>query len=380
MPHVEGHISIAELLGNQQASKVSFGEQGEIKAIESKPLAPLQEKTQQPLKPTKVPTLSEAKSATQGGGFFGGIGDFLGSPQGKQTLIGVARGLDPEGVGGQLANIAESQLEGQQFAALTRKLEAGEEITSADVVGLSPQAQQQAAGIISAKGASSRAERDLSLREGAAPSAVELTQARIEDITTRPDVAAEAAEKKAKAVEDVLDKKIAAGVVSDTDRNATAIEVAKIRADAISANIATREKERRKVSAADVKTLSQLIRPLGVFKDLQDLGDQRGFFNFKDATPDEVIGKLSVEELTDEKFMTLTGKTSLTVEQELELDAIRRFQGQVRVFQQQADETNEQFNSIDAFLKAQEQSITESNRQRVLNDPDMLAAALEGAQ
>lgn len=388
MPHVEGHISIAELLGNQQASKVSFGEQGEVTAVESKPLAPPQQKVQQPLKPAKVPTLSEAKSATQGKGFFGGIGDFLGSPQGKQTLIGVARGLDPKGVGGQLANVAESQLEGQQFAALTNKLEAGEEITSADVVGLSPQAQQQAAGIIAAKGAAGRDERRVASVEEAVQSATEFRQAQVNKIKIAP----EEAQKRDDAELSRLETRLASGRLNNADTNAARIKVAEIRADAVDRNIAAQEKERRKVSSTDIKLNAQLIKPLSVFKDMQSLG-AKGIFDFSDDTPDEVIGKLSVEELTNEKFMELTGKTTLTATQELELDAVRRFQGQVRVFQRQADEVNtavvqesnsvptEFISTIDAYLRTKTNSkgepvtIDDENRLRVFNNPTMRAAA-----
>jgi len=395
MPHVEGHISIAELLGNEQASKVSFGEQGEIKAVESKPLVPPEQQGQQPLKPTKIPTLSEARETTQGGGLLGGIGDFLGSPQGKQTLIGVARGLDPQGVGGQLANVAESQLEGQQFANLTRKLEAGEEITSTDVVGLSPESQQQAAGIISAQGAAKRDQERIDLTAKAVQSATDLRQAQVGEIKLKP----EEAQKRDDATLERLEKSLTTGTLDNRETIAARLEIAKIRAGQLDRAIAEREKDRRKISAADIKSLGGFVVATKTFDKIKSAS---GNF-FTDDETQEVLGRLGNTGMTEAELLKITGGKGLSDEERIDLESINRYAGQVNEFKQQADERigapppvgglgnefgtqattipPEQIPAIDAYLKTKTNSrgepvsIDDENRLRVLNNPAMRAAA-----
>lgn len=344
MSHVEGHISIAELLGNQQASKVSFGEQGEIKAIESKPLAPPQPKVQQPLKPTKVPTLSESRGQVQSG--IGSIGDFLGSPRGTQVLATVGRELSKTtdsqgrttsiGLGGQLANIAESNLESQQFANLTRKLEAGEEITATDLVGLDRESQQAAAGIISAKSAASRDQERIDLTAKAVQSATELRQAQVGQIKAAPDVATEAAQRKVDADITALDKRLASGTLNNRDTNATRLQIAQLQLDKAEA---TSRSSTVKLTPTDINTLSKSLLPLETFKIIQDksgfgAGDLLGLQAGGDEQ--ETLAKLGNEGFSEAQFKTLTGNEP-TIEQKAELDVINRFKRQMDIFKEQSE-------------------------------------------
>ena len=397
MPHVFGHEELIKQLGSKQDTTATFGEQGEIKSIKSKPILDIagqaEKAAQEPRRPTTIPTLAEGKSATGGRGVLGGISDFLGSSEGTQVLSGIARGLDPQGVGGQLADVADSNLEAKQFSALTAKLEAGEEITSADVIGLSPESQQQAAGIIEGKASSARADRQVAALEEGVATKTEASLANIDAVRIRQEFDVNTVNEKIKLEQESLQKKLDAGFVSDTEKNASNERIARIRGDALAGRIAANEKQRRKVSTADIKLSMDLIKPLGVFKDLQATGDNRGRFDFSDATPDEIISRLGAEPMSNEKFMEQTSKTSLTVTEEVELEALRNFQGQLRTFQSQAAETNaaiqsaatsippESISAIDAYLRTKKNSkgepvtIDDENRLRVFNNPTMRAAA-----
>lgn len=329
-----GMINIAELLADpEQETTLSLKSKGLVAKSEGG-------QVQQTAQPTE-----QKKGGI--GGLLGSVGSFVGTPAGKSILLDIAEGLSKgRGIGGALTRSAKSDLESQQFNALIAKMERGEEITGTDVVGLSPESQQQALSVVQSKGAESRAvSADVRARELLDIRQDENIRAgeRLDLAKDEPAAIQSRFDEGIKAQQERLIQRLGSEEARAQLSADTRIEVARISAQAMRERIAERVKAGKTISPSTIKQLGDFLLPLGVFKDIVD----KSGFGINDLNPfgksrgggneEEVLLGLGNTGITEEAFKDMVGRDTLTQVEIDEIRIINEFKLQTDLFKQQTE-------------------------------------------
>jgi hypothetical protein len=323
-----------------------------------------------PLKSKKVDTTqriepiqsAQASQELQGEEQPGFLSSLLASPTTTTLLSNVATSLDPTGVGGMLCRAAQNQLESQQFGRVIAKIERGEALTAEDVIGLSPQAQQQAFNVVQARGASGRAERELALREEAAPGEQALTAARTEQIVGAGEQALSEIEARNQAAQELerlkqagdanwrLDRQIFAdrvdyGIINQRtgERKSIAVGDPSPRDLGIFDQGGRRGETGKKITGSDLDFIGRQVVESAAFSKF--LNAQQKFLGIPTGaitsdTPERknvLLRQLAAGGLTLEKYKEVTGQKDITPEEIEDVERINRLANQMELFNRQAE-------------------------------------------